>query len=87
MNILSGYEHVWGILFVILIGGCTAASVPSLSCFLCIEIKFSEKAHFRSIVERHTRLCTCSAFIVDTISFSTQFRDMQIRLVSSFGFY
>lgn len=79
-----------GILLVILIDVCTAASVQSLSCFLCIEIEFQEKAHLRSIIEArahtHTEVGTCSAFGRGTISFSTQFRDMQIRLVSSFRF-
>ena len=54
MNILSGYEHMWGILLVTLIDVCTAASAQSLSWFLCIEIEFYEKAHLRSIIETHT---------------------------------
>lgn len=39
MNILSVYEHIQGILLVILIDVGTAASVQSLLCFLCIEIE------------------------------------------------
>lgn len=64
MNILSVYEHIRGILLVILIDVGTAASVQSLLCFLCVEIEFYEKGHLRSVIDtyRHTQVCTCSAF-------------------------
>lgn len=46
-----------------LMDACTAASVQSLSCFLCIEVEFYEKAHLRSVLVTHTNIHTGSCLL------------------------
>lgn len=56
------YEHMQGLLLVILIDIRTAASVQSLSCFLCIEIEFYGRTHVRSLIVTHLHTHSCSLY-------------------------